>query len=144
MSKQGGEGYVVVIGCGRLGAYLAETLNARGSSVVVIDENASAFEKLPAEFSGFSIEGDAAEISVLRQAKCGQADLVVAVTGNDNLNLMAVQIARRMLGAKRTVARVDDPGRVTAFEDSGIEIVSPTTISAGRFLTQISYPKEGF
>jgi len=133
--------YVIIVGCGRLGAYIAQTLSSRGSSVVVIDKNPAAFSELPSEFSGFSIEGDAAEISVLRQAKASRADLFIAVTGSDSLNLMAAQVASKVLGAKRTVARVDDPDRASSFEELGIEIVSPTTVSAGRFLTQISYPK---
>lgn len=113
---------------------LAEIMSVRGSSVVVIDENPVAFGALPAEFSGFTLEGDAAEIAVLRQAKCAQADLVVAVTGSDNLNIMAAQAALRFFGARRAVARVEDAGRVAAFEGSGIEIVSPMLVSADLFL----------
>ncbi|HUX52018.1 MAG TPA: TrkA family potassium uptake protein [Spirochaetia bacterium] len=129
------ENYVVIVGCGRLGAHLAELVSGRGSSVVVVDTNPDAFLALPSEFSGFTVEGDASEMGVLLQAKAGRADLFVAVTGSDNLNLMAAQIAGRLLGAKRALARVDEPSRVDAFVDIGIEVISPTTIMAGLFLT---------
>ncbi len=129
------ENYVVIIGCGRLGAHLAELAGGRGNSVVVVDTNPDAFLSLPSEFSGFTVEGDASEMGVLLQAKAGRADLFVAVTGSDNLNLMAAQIAGRLLGAKRALARVEDPSRVAAFEDIGIEVISPTTIMASLFLT---------
>ena len=133
--KEPRENYVVIVGCGRLGAHLAERINGRGSSVVVIDTNPDAFRSLPPDFSGFTIEGDATELSVLRQAKCSQADLFVAATGNDNLNLMAAQIAGPILGARRSLARVDDPETAAAFENVGIDVISPTTIMAGLFLT---------
>lgn len=127
--------YVVILGCGRLGAHLAERLGGRGASVVVIDREPRAFALLPAEFSGFTLEGDGAEVAVLRQAKCGHADLFMAVTGSDNLNLMAAQVAGPLLGATRSMARVDDPQRLAAFADLGIEVVSPTSVMAGLFLS---------
>lgn len=133
------ENYVVIVGCGRMGTLLAEIVSDRGSSIVVIDSDPTAFGTLPAEFSGFTIEGDASEMRVLVQAKAGQADLFIAVTGSDNLNLMVAQFAGGILGAKRSIARVDEPGRVAAFKDSGIEVVSPTTTMAKLFLA----PREG-
>ncbi|HUX20055.1 MAG TPA: TrkA family potassium uptake protein [Spirochaetia bacterium] len=132
--REAREAYVVIVGCGRLGAHLAEMVGGRGGSVVIIDKDPESFRSLPAEFSGFSVEGDASEIGVLRQAKAAQADLFIAVTGSDNLNLMAAQIAGRLLGAKRALARVDDPGRFAVFDGGDVEVISPTTIVGGVFL----------
>lgn len=134
--------YAIVVGCGRIGARIAELLSSGGSSVVVIDRDPQAFAELPAEFSGFTLEGDASEIGVLRRAKCSQADLVIAATGNDNLNLFAAQTAGRVLGSRRSMARVDDTGRVGVFEGLGVEIVSPTMASVDLFLAQPASGKE--
>ncbi|MEC4986439.1 MAG: NAD-binding protein, partial [Oscillatoria sp. PMC 1076.18] len=86
--------YIVIVGCGRLGSILASNLSSGGNSVVVIDSNDNSFNHLTSEFSGFKIVGDAAELSVLQTAKVNQADCLLAVTNNDNINLMVAQLAQ--------------------------------------------------
>jgi trk system potassium uptake protein TrkA len=80
--------YVIIVGCGKFGSYLANNLSREGHSVVVIDVKASSFNELTAEFSGFVIEGDATEFAVLKEAKIDRADVLIAATENDNVNLM--------------------------------------------------------
>jgi len=120
--------FVLVVGCGRLGSYLASTLSRDGHSVVVVDSREQAFEELSADFSGFKIEGDATEFEVLRAAKAEKADIVIAATDRDNVNLMIAQIARKVFGVDKVVARIFEMKRDAVCQDLGVEVVCPTTI----------------
>jgi trk system potassium uptake protein TrkA len=120
--------YIIIVGCGRLGAYLANRFSRAGHSVVVIDGDAESFEKLSLHFSGFKIEGDATELQVLKQAKIDQADLLLATTDDDNINLMVAQVARKIFAVPRVMARVYTPDRENIYADLGIETICPTTI----------------
>jgi trk system potassium uptake protein TrkA len=122
--------YIVVVGCGRVGSHLAGRLSHEGHSVVVIDRDENAFASLPAEFSGFRVEGDATEAAVLHRAKVDRADAVVAVTDNDNVNAMVAQIAGAVFKVTRVIARLDDPSREDVYRDLGIETVCPTIFTA--------------
>ncbi|MFZ2053860.1 MAG: TrkA family potassium uptake protein [Candidatus Aminicenantales bacterium] len=129
--------FVIVVGCGRLGGYIASSMSRAGHSVVVIDVRATAFDKLSAEFSGFRVEGDATETALLRQVKTDKADALVATTREDNVNLMIAQVARKIFGVKRVMARVFDPGREELYHELGIETVCPTCVSGNVFLNAI-------
>jgi trk system potassium uptake protein TrkA len=129
--------YVIIIGCGRLGSYLANRLSHDGHSVVVIDLNDSALEALSAEYSGFRMEGDATEIALLKQAKIDKADFFIATTGDDNVNLMVAQMAKKLFQVPRVMARVFQPKREKVYLDLGIETVCPTSIAADVFLKSI-------
>ncbi|MDJ0703605.1 MAG: TrkA family potassium uptake protein [Leptolyngbyaceae cyanobacterium MO_188.B28] len=126
--------YVVVVGCGRLGSILASRLSGQGHSVVVIDWQESTFNHLATEFSGFQIVGDASELAILRQAKTDKADCLLAVTGEDNLNLMVAQVAQVVFKVKTVLARVLDPEREHIYREFGIATISPTDLSADAFL----------
>jgi trk system potassium uptake protein TrkA len=121
--------YVIIVGCGRLGSQLANHLSTQGHSIVMIDLNNNSFSSLSTEFSGFKLEGDATEFSVLTQAKIAQADKVIAVTDDDNINLMVAQIAREIFKVKDVIARVVDPLKQIIFQDLGVETLSPTLLS---------------
>jgi trk system potassium uptake protein TrkA len=125
--------YVVIIGCGRLGAHLANRFSRAGSSVVVVDDEPESFAALSADFSGFTIEGNAFEFAVLQQAKVDKADLLVAVTRKDSTNLFCAQVARTHFRVPEAVARVYDPTLAAIFQGSGITAISPVAIAAERF-----------
>jgi trk system potassium uptake protein TrkA len=122
--------YVVIVGCGRLGSILANRLSSLGSSVVVVDRDEAAFDNLSTEFSGFHVTGDAAELSVLRQARTEKADCVLALTRHDSVNLMVAQVSRSVFGVLRVIARVVDPSREPVYLQFGIETICPTGLSA--------------
>jgi trk system potassium uptake protein TrkA len=134
--------YVVVVGCGRLGSLLAGLLSQVGSSVVVIDRNEAAFEMLAPEFSGFRITGDAVEMEVLQNAKVHKAGCLLAVTEDDNVNLMVAQVAHEIFKVPRVMARVFDPRREAIYREFGIETVSPTKLSADLFLATLQERRE--
>ncbi len=126
--------YIVIIGCGRLGSHLAARLSRAGHSLVVIDREEDTFSDLSPDFSGFRITGDATQISVLKSAKLKQADILFAVTHEDNVNLMAAQIARRIFNVPCVMARVFDPKREEVYARMGIGTVCPTSVAAEIFL----------
>jgi len=133
--------YVVVVGCGRLGALLAGRLSQAGSNVVVIDRDEAAFENLAPEFSGFHITGDAVEMEVLQAAKVQQAGCLLAVTEDDNVNLMVAQVAHELFAVPKVLARLYDPRREPVYREFGIETISPTRLTAEAFLKTVM--KEG-
>jgi trk system potassium uptake protein TrkA len=134
--------YVVVVGCGRLGSLLAGLLSQAGSSVVVIDRDEAAFELLSSEFSGFRITGDAVEMEVLKLAKAHKAGCLLAVTEDDNVNLMVAQVAHEVFKVPRVMARVFDPRREQVYREFGIETISPTKLTANAFLAAVQERRE--
>jgi len=130
--------FIIIVGCGRLGSYLANRVSYDGHSVVVIDANESAFSALSAEYSGFLVEGDATELAVMKKAKIDKADLVIATTSEDNINLMVVQVAQKLFGVPRVMARVFEPEREKIYRALGIETLCPTSIAGDLFLESLT------
>ena len=127
--------YIIVIGCGRLGSFLANKLSNEGNSVVVIDVNVSAFDALTADqFSGFRIEGDATELAVLKQAKIDKADVVIGATHDENVNIMAAQIAKNTFNVPKVLVRILDPNKESFCRSIGIECICPTSIAAEKMI----------
>ena len=130
--------YIVIVGCGRLGSYLANQLSHVGHSIVVIDSNEETFDELSPGFSGFRLVGDATQIAVLKEAKLKQADVLFATTHADNVNLMVAQIARKLFNVAHVLARVFDPRREQVYDQLGIETICPTSVAAEMFLLAVA------
>jgi len=130
--------YIVIVGCGRLGSYLASRLSHTGHSVVVIDINEATFNNLSSDFSGFRVEGDATQIAVLKEARLKRADVCFATTHEDNINLMVAQVARKVFNVPHVLARVFDPRREQVFARLGIETICPTSVAAEMFLLTVA------
>lgn len=122
--------YVILVGCGRVGAELATTLSEEGHAVVVVDRDADSFDRLSDGFSGSTIHGNGVDEDVLRAAGIERADALVTATNGDNTNIMVAQIAQEIYGVKRVVARCNDPVRSNAYEMLGLNTICPTTIGA--------------
>jgi len=129
--------FVIVVGCGRLGSYLANRLSNDGASVVAVDCDEKAFDALTAEYSGFRVEGDATEFAVLKQAKTDRADVVIAATQDDNVNTMIVQVARKVFHVPKAIARVVEPQRVELCKALGIECICPTSFGSDMVLRSL-------
>jgi trk system potassium uptake protein TrkA len=130
--------YIVIVGCGRLGSHLANQLSREGHSVVVIDTNEATFNDLSPDFSGFRVEGDAVHMAVLKEAKLKKADVLIATTHEDNVNLMVAQVARKVFGVPNVLARVFDPKREEVYARLGIETICPTSVAAEMFLRAVT------
>ena len=132
------------MGCGRVGARVAQMLTRAGHEVTVMDVQSSAFNRLGADFKGATILGDATDQEVLKRAGIERADAFLAATQGDNRNIMSSQIAKHVFGVKRVVTRVYDPLRSDTFAALGLQAISPTIIGANSFyeeLTGESAPK---
>ena len=119
---------VVIIGCGRVGAFLAGVLDGEGHAVTVVDLERAAFVHLPDEFKGTTLLGSGSDLDILRQAGIESADAFLALTQGDNRNLMAAQVAKEIFGVGRVIAKVNDPIRAQLYRSRGITTFSRTTI----------------
>jgi trk system potassium uptake protein TrkA len=130
--------FVIIMGCGRVGARVAEMLTTAGHEVTIMDVQASAFRRLGSNFAGSTILGDATDQEVLKRAGIERADAFVAATQGDNRNIMASQIAKHVFGVKRVVTRIYDPLRSDTFSALGLQAISPTIIGANAFYEQLT------
>jgi trk system potassium uptake protein TrkA len=134
--------YIIVVGCGRLGSFLANSLSNEGHSVVVIDANVNAFDALTADqFSGFRVEGDATELAVLKQAKIDKADVVIGATDDENVNIMTAQIAKKTFKVPKVLVRIFDPNKESFCNAIGVESVCPTSMAAEKMIASLNEDK---
>ncbi|WP_069999042.1 potassium channel family protein [Cellulosilyticum sp. I15G10I2] len=121
--------YTIIIGCGRLGASLANDLSDRGGDVLIIDRNKDSFRKLSPSFGGLTLTGDAADIDILHEAQVEKATVVILVTDNDNTNIMIAQMAKKIFKKERVIARLYDPELKCVYYEFGIDTISPAVLS---------------
>ena len=122
--------YTVIIGCGRLGANLANTLSGEGENVLILDKEKDSFRKLSSSFGGLAVEGDGTELGTLKAADVQRADTVIAVTNNDNINIMIAQMAKECFSVKKVISRLFDPERECVYQELGIDTICPAVLSA--------------
>lgn len=130
--------FVIIMGCGRVGARVAAMLTKAGHDVTIMDVQSSAFNRLGPEFKGSTILGDATDQEVLKRAGIERADAFLAATQGDNRNIMASQIAKHVFGVKRVVTRIYDPLRSDTFAALGLQAISPTIIGANAFYEELT------
>lgn len=134
---------IVIIGCGRVGAVLAEAFDSAGHEVVIIDLSTRAFERLSSEFRGQAVRGDGTDEDVLRRAGAVGADAFLALTEGDNRNVMAAQIAMEKLDVQRAMAKVNDPVRAAAYAELGIATICRTTMLSDAIQTFVGLKGSG-
>ena len=134
---------VVIVGCGRVGALLATTLDTAGHEVAIIDTSTLAFDRLPDDFKGTAIRGNGTDEDVLRRAGADGADLFLALTEGDNRNVMSAQIAAEVFDVKRVIAKVNDPLRAQAYAELGISTLCRTELMADGVLGFLGLAKLG-
>lgn len=119
--------YAVVIGGGGVGSAVARWLVASGHEVVVIDKDVSRCEAVRDELGSVTVTGDGTEVEVLTRAGANRAGILVAVTGCDDQNLTACQLAKHRFGSSRTMALVNLPNHRRLFELAGVDVVIDAT-----------------
>ncbi|ADQ14494.1 potassium channel family protein [Halanaerobium hydrogeniformans] len=130
--------FIVIVGCGRTGSLLAGKLSRSGNEVVVIEKNQTSFSNLPVDFSGFEIEGDAAERDVLIEGKIESADLLIVSTGDDQINYLVSQMARVNFDVPRIMVRTIDPAVEKMYENEDrFEIFSQISLLAENMINKI-------
>jgi trk system potassium uptake protein TrkA len=128
---------VVIMGSGRVGARVASMLDVNGHSVTVIDLQSDAFRKLPDDFGGDTVIGTGIDEDVLRVANIEEADVFIAVSENDNRNIMAAQVARKIFEVPQVILRIYDPVREDTYRRMGYSTVCPTTTISAMILDQV-------
>lgn len=121
---------VVIFGCGRLGAKVAEVLDRRGHDVTVIESDPEAFSRLPPGFRGKVAVGRGIDIDVLRNNGVEGADAFIALSDGDNSNVMASQIAKYILHVPIVISQIKDPIREDTYQTLGIQTICPTRLGA--------------
>lgn len=121
---------LVILGCSRVGALVATQLVSKGDEVSIIDQDPSSFKRLDKEFSGKTILGIGIDVEALKKAGIEEADAFIAVTNDDNTNLMAAQLVRQRFKTPKILLRVYGPKRAQAFKELGLNIICPTIDSA--------------
>jgi len=119
--------YIVVIGGGRVGYYLAKGLLSEGHEVVLIEKEASICEAINEELGSIALRGDGCEASVLSEAGIQRANMLVAVTGEDEDNLVACQVSKYKFNVPRTIARIRNPQNEALFKMLGIDVTISST-----------------
>jgi trk system potassium uptake protein TrkA len=119
--------YAIVAGGGKVGFYLARELLEQGHEVLVIESSGERSEFIANELGNVVLKGNADEASTLAEAGAERADVVVAVTGDDEDNLVICQVAKMRFGAQRTIARINDPRNEGLFRLLGIDATMNAT-----------------
>ncbi len=125
------------MGCGRVGATLAQSLEHRGHSVAIIDQNADAFRRLDADFSGKRVTGMGFDRDTLVQAGVEDAYAFAAVSDGDNSNIVAARVVRETYGVTNVVARIYDPHRAEIYQRLGIPTVATVRWTADQVLRRM-------
>lgn len=118
----------VIVGCGRVGAGLAERLARDGHEVTILDMNTQAFARLEPDFPGQAIRADGTDEDVLRRVGTENADWFFALTEGDNRNAFAAQLANETFGVEKVVAKINDPVRAEAYTMLGLATICRTRL----------------
>lgn len=137
-----GEGYrrtvhFVIMGCGRVGASLARSLERIGHDVAVVDQDPIAFRRLGSEFSGRRVAGVGFDRDTLIQAGIEDAYALAAVSSGDNSNILAARVARETFGVEHVVARIYDPDRAQVYQRLGIPTVATVRWTADQVMRRL-------
>lgn len=122
--------FVIIMGCGRLGARLATTLEQEGHEVTILDLDKYAFDHLPVDFKGRKFLGDGTDQDTLRRAGAERADAFISATRGDNRNALAAQVAKHVFEIPRVGSVIFDPIREEVYRGLGLRTINPTKVEA--------------
>lgn len=125
--------YAVIVGGGVVGYNVLRALTGLGYESVLIEKDKGRYAQLEAEYEHMVLHGDGSEIAILEVAGTRRADLVVAVTGHDDENIVIAQIAKERFGTAKCIARVNDPRNQEHFDAIGIRF----TVSASQSILSL-------
>lgn len=130
---------VIIVGCGKLGSGLAQSLIKKGHSITVIDNSPEAFDLLGKDFKGKTILGIGFDRGVLEKAQINLADAIIACSKSDETNALIGRIARNIYKVPRVISRLYDPRRAEIYRSLGIQTISTTTWGIERATEMLSY-----
>src|SRR6266545_5101665 len=130
---------LIIIGCGRVGAGLAQALSQRGHVVTVVEKDLVMCERLGFTFKGRIVNGDGFDREVLLQAGIERADGLAAVMGSDDVNIITARLARQLFQVPRVVARLYDPRKAEVYQRLGLQTINPVTWGINRIAELLCY-----
>jgi trk system potassium uptake protein TrkA len=119
--------YIIIVGGGRVGYYLAKALLDEGHEVLILEKNPTVCETVNDELGSICNRGDGCEAATLAEVGAGRADMMIAVTGEDEDNLVACQVAKHKFKVPRTIARIRNPKNEVLFKKLGIDVTISST-----------------
>lgn len=131
---------IIVVGCGRVGMELAQSVYRQGHAVAVMDSNPRAFDRLGADFGGRTVLGEALDLDALKRAGIDSAHGLAAVTSSDSSNVITARAARDIFKVTHVVARVYDPSRAPIYEMLGLQTVASSSWGAQRMEQLLLHP----
>lgn len=120
---------ILIVGCSKVGSGLAEILDSEGQDVSVVDRYEEMFDVFSDDFGGFTISGVPIDQDVLKHAGIEEADVVIALTKEDNVNIMVAQLAKEIFNVPRVLVRILDPSRGEIYSHFGLKTVCPTNMT---------------
>lgn len=130
------------MGCGRVGASVAEGLSRIGHEVAIIDRDSTAFNRLSPDYIGERVLGLGFDRDVLLRAGIEEADAFAAVSSGDNSNIISARLARETFGVQRVVARIYDAKRAAVYERLGIPTIATVPWTTDRLLNALTRESE--
>jgi len=119
--------YIIVVGGGRLGYYLLKALLNEGHEVLVLEKDARICKTITDELGSVCFRGDGCEAATLAEVGTGRADMLLAVTGDDEDNLVSCQVAKHKHNVPRTIARIRNPRNAVLFKKLGVDVTVSST-----------------
>ncbi len=119
--------YIIVVGGGKVGFYLAKELCESSHEVLLIEQDPEKVREIQDDLGDIVMEGDGCEATVLEKAGTGRADMLLAVTGDDEDNLVACQVAKQRFNVTRTIARINNPKNEEIFRRLEVDITVSAT-----------------
>ena len=122
--------YIVIVGGGQIGSFLAKTLSKEGEEVALIEFDRDVCQSLAEKLGILIIHGDGTDAKYLKDAGVKKADVFVAVTGEDKVNLISCQMAKKNFDVPRVIARVNDPRNESMFQELGVDVAISAVTAA--------------
>jgi trk system potassium uptake protein len=119
--------YIIVVGGGKVGYHLGKALLNEGHEILIIERERSRIELISNDLGSVCLLGDGCEVSTQSDAGAARADMLIAVTGDDEDNLVACQVAKHKFKVPRTIARINNPNNEAIFRRLGIDVTVNST-----------------
>ena len=119
--------YIVIVGAGKVGYFLAKRLCQAKHGVSVVEKDKTICDEIARELDVVAIQGDGCDPRILEEAGAARANVVAAVTGDDEDNIIICQLAKERFGVQRTVGRVNNPNNEHTFSELGVDVPMNST-----------------
>jgi trk system potassium uptake protein TrkA len=128
--------YIVIVGAGKVGYFLAKRLCASRHTVSIVEKDRQVCEDIAKKLELLVVNGDGCDPEILEEAGVRRADVVAAVTGDDEDNLIICQLAKELFNIRRTIGRVNNPDNERVFTELGIDVPVDATMIIGKIIEE--------